>query len=240
MKVDFLGDRSKPKILLIHPSVADSRCFAPLFPYLREFCLVLPTLGGHNVCDDSVYMGGKAEAEALLSELEANGITSLHAMCAQSLGCIVGWEILLSRRLKIGKTVFDGAPFGRFNVVTRFLNYLLTLHLVRQCRKNPEKMKFLDETYPQVSDCMKEVLAHYTKNTVKNVVRDAMTGVRPLSGAIVAEDHLTVIYGGKDPYIRGRKFFEEAGPATFLILESLGHCAYLLQEPEKYCSLIAG
>lgn len=46
MKLDIIGDRRRPKILLIHPSVADSRCFAPLFPYLEDYCLILPTLGG--------------------------------------------------------------------------------------------------------------------------------------------------------------------------------------------------
>ena len=94
MKLEILGDRRRPKILLIHPSVADSRCFAPLFPYLEDYCLILPTLGGHDIASSSDYQGARAEAQALYQALTANGISSLHALCAESLGCVVGWELL--------------------------------------------------------------------------------------------------------------------------------------------------
>lgn len=125
MKIDVRGDRSLPKILLIHPSIADSRCFEPLFPYLEEFCLLLPTLGGHNISDSSIYTGARAEAEALIAGLEAMGISYLHAVCAESLGCVVAWEILQARRLEIRKTIFDGAPFARFHFLVRLLNLSL-------------------------------------------------------------------------------------------------------------------
>lgn len=239
MKIELQGDRSLPKILLIHPSVADSRCFEPLFPYLKNFCLILPTLGGHNIFDSSDYKGAKAEADELLKELESNGVSSVHTMCAESLGCLIGWELLLSRKLRIRKIIFDGAPFGRFSAVTRQLNYWLTMRLVRRCRKKPEKMKIIDKTYPQVAATMKQVLAHYTKKTVKNIVRDAMTGVKASPGAVTPGDHLIVMYGSKDPYIRGMKIFEDAGyPIEPVIKAGYGHCTYVLTEPAAFCQIL--
>ncbi len=239
MKIEILGDRNLPNVLLIHPSVADSRCFEPLFPYLKDFCLILPTLGGHNIFDESIYKGAAVEAGELLNELERNGISSLHAMCGVSIGCLIGWELLLSRKLSIRKSIFDGAPFGRFNAVTRELNYWLTLLLVRRCRKRPEKMKFIDESYLQVASSMKQVLAHYTHRTVKNVVRDAMIGVKTSPNAITSEDRLIVMYGSKDPYIRGMKFFENVGyPIEPVIKDGYGHCAYLLAEPIDFCRML--
>ncbi len=239
MKIEIRGEGSQPVIMLLHPSVADSRCFEPLFPYLTDFCLILPTFGGHDVSDDSLYKGAEAEAAELLKELKSRGISDIHTMCGESLGCRIGWEILLSRKLSIRKTVFDGAPFSRFNAATRRLNYWMTMLLVRRCRKNPEKMKAIDEAYPQVASSMKQVLAHYTGKTVKNIVRDAMAGVEAPPGAIVPQDRLTVVYGSEDPYIRGMEFFENAGyPVKSVIKDGYGHCTYPLAAPEDFCRIL--
>ncbi len=239
MKVDIFGDRTLPKILLIHPSVADGRCFEPLYPYLKEYCLIVPTLNGHNIEDDSVYSSAKEEAQQILSFLLSNGITELHCMCAESLGCVVGWEILISRKLQIRKTVFDGAPFARFNATIRFLNYWMTIYLVQQCRKHPDKLKSIDETYPQVGDSMKQVLAHYSKQTIRNIVSDAMKGVEPVPDAVYPSDNLIVMYGSKDSYIRGLKFFEDAGyPFTRMVKDGYAHCTFILNETENFCKII--
>lgn len=241
MKLEIRGDIHQPKILFIHPSVADSRCFEPLFPYLEDFCLLLPTLGGHNISDDSVYAGAKEEARELLKELETRGISNLHAMCAESLGCIVGWEILLSQEIKIQKIIFDGAPFGRFNIITRCLNYWATMFLVRKCRKHPNKMKTIDEAYPQVASSMKQVLAHYTGRTVRNIIKDAMTGVEVSPNAVTSKEHLIVMYGSQDPYIRGLKYFENTGYLfTPVIKDGYGHCTYILKETKDFCQMISG
>lgn len=240
MKFEILGNRMLPKILLIHPSVADGRCFEPLFPYLKEYCLVVPTLNGHNIEDDSVHGGAKEEANQILLFLLSNGITELHCLCEESLGCVIGWEILLSRKLQIRKTVFDGAPFARFHAGIRFLNYWMTVYLVYQCRKNPDKLKSIDETYPQVGDSMKQVLAHYSKQTIRNIVSDAMSGVNPVPNAIHPSDNLIVMYGSKDSYIRGLKFFEDADyPFVPLIKDGYAHCTFILHEPESFCNIIA-
>lgn len=150
MKLDIIGDRRPPKILLIHPSVADSRCFAPLFPYLEDYCLILPTLGGHDITSSDDYQGARAEAQALYQALTANGISALHALCAESLGCVVGWELLQMQRLKIRRIVFDGAPFARFGTFTRLINFSMTMLLVRRAQRTPEKLQMIDERYPEV------------------------------------------------------------------------------------------
>lgn len=239
MKIDVRGDKGLPKILLIHSSIADSRCFEPLFPYLEEFCLLLPTLGGHNITDSSIYTGAKSEAEALIAGLESMGISSLHAMCGESLGCVVAWEVLLTRKLEIRKTVFDGAPFARSNFPVRLLNYLLTMRMVKQCRKNPDRLKAADEMYPQVADSIKQVIAHYTGKTARNVINDAMGGVKIIPNAVTEKDRLVVMYGENDPYIRGMEFFKNAGyPFTAAVMKGYGHCDYLLKSPEDFCKMI--
>lgn len=70
MKLDIIGDRRRPKILLIHPSVADSRCFAPLFPYLEDYCLILPTLGGHDITSSDDYRGGACRSAGAVSSAD--------------------------------------------------------------------------------------------------------------------------------------------------------------------------
>ena len=225
MKLDIIGDRRRPKILLIHPSVADSRCFAPLFPYLKNYCLILPTLGGHDITSSDDYQGARAEAQALYQALTANGISALHALCAESLGCVVGWELLQMQRLKIRRIVFDGAPFARF--------------LVRRAQRAPEKLQMIDERYPEVGSSMKEVLAHYRLPTVKRIVHDALGGVRLQVDARVATDDLLMLYGSEDPFRRGLDCLRDAGvPFRQMILEGYDHCAYPLKEPEAFCRLL--
>ena len=239
MKLEILGDRRRPKILLIHPSVADSRCFAPLFPYLKNYYLILPTLGGHDIASSDDYRGARAEAQALYQALTANGISALHALCAESLGCVVGWELLQMQRLKICRIVFDGAPFARFGAFTRLINFSMTMLLVRRAQRTPEKLQIIDERYPEVGSSMKEVLAHYRLPTVKRIVRDALGGVRLQVDARVATDDLLMLYGSEDPFRRGLDCLRDAGVSfRQMILEGYDHCAYPLKEPEAFCRLL--
>lgn len=239
MKIEIRGDRKLPKILLIHSSITDSRCFEPLFPYLEEFCLILPTLGGHNISDDSIYKGAELEAEELMAGLEDMGISSLHTMCGESLGCVVAWEILKARRLTIRKTVFDGAPFSPFKLHVRLINYFMTMSMVRKCRKDPSGLKAADKLYPQVADTIKQVIAHYSGRSVRNVIRDAMGGVEAASGVVTEKDQLVVMYGEDDPYIGGMDFFKNGGyPFTPVVLKGYGHCDYVLKRTEDFCKMI--
>ena len=239
MKLDIRGDRRQPKILLIHPSVADSRCFAPLFPYLENYCLILPTLGGHDVTTPVDYQGARAEAQALYWALTAHGISSLHALCAESLGCVVGWELLQMQRLKIRRTLCDGAPFVRFGTFTRLTNLGMTMLLVRCAQRAPEKLRMIDERYLEVGDAMKEVLAHYRWPTVRRIVRDAMGGVQSPTDMLGITGDLLIMYGSKDPYRRGLAFFEATGvPFRRMVMEGYDHCTYPLKEPEVFCKLL--
>lgn len=239
MKLEILGDRRRPKILLIHPSVADSRCFAPLFPYLEDYCLILPTLGGHDITSSDDYRGARAEAQALYQALTANGISALHALCAESLGCVVGWELLQMQRLKIRRIVFDGAPFAQFGTFTRLINFSMTMLLVRRAQRTPEKLQMIDERYPEVGSSMKEVLAHYRLPTVKRIVHDALGGVQLQADVLVATDDLLMLYGSEDPFRRGLDCLRDASvPFRQMILEGYDHCAYPLKEPEAFCRLL--
>ena len=239
MKLDIIGDRRRPKILLIHPSVADSRCFAPLFPYLEDYCLILPTLGGHDITSSDDYRGARAEAQALYQALTANGISALHALCAESLGCVVGWELLQLQRLEIRRIVFDGAPFAQFGVCTQLANFSMTMLLVRRAQRAPGKLQMIGERYPEVGSSMKEVLAHYRWPTVMRIVQDAMSGVRLSADALAATDDLLILYGSKDPFRRGLDHLRAAGvPFRQMIMEGYDHCAYPLKEPEAFCRLL--
>ena len=62
-----------------------------------------------------------------------------------------------------------------------------------------------------------------------------MSGVKYVDGGIRREDNLLVMYGDKDGYKGGIKWFEKHHcPFEKTILKGYGHCEYLYQNSERY------
>ena len=239
MQVLTHGKKENPKILLIHPSESDGTCFSPLYPFMEDYYLIMPTLNGHNLEDHSCYQNKQEEARQILDWLEQHGIQELAVLAGLSIGCGVAWEIQQSRTIAVRKMVLDGASFLRHSRMAQLFLYLSFLRTSQTCRKHPEKMNLFNEEYPGIGERMKQIAGHYSSQSLKNMVKDVMGGIPLKSDSIRRDDQIILIYGSRDPFIKSLRWFHKAGyPCREYIASGYGHCEYFCQKPSEYASLI--
>jgi pimeloyl-ACP methyl ester carboxylesterase len=237
MEFVTVGSRDDPAILLIHPSRCDGRCFEILYPYLRGYRLICPTLSGHNLNDDSVYGDGEAEAVAIEEYLESEGVARLHAALGMSLGALVAFRLNRRGRFAIGRLVFDGAPFHRMSGVAKRFIIRRQIKIRDKFRENPQGVFGVDERYPQWSPMMKEITAHYSDTTIRNIVKDV--GV-DLDDSIDSE-RVTFLFGEKDLSRRAIGDIKRGGYRCRVeVQQGCGHIQWMLKEPERYAGVLIG
>ncbi|MDR1042848.1 MAG: alpha/beta hydrolase [Clostridiales Family XIII bacterium] len=237
MEFVTVGSRDDPALLLIHPSKCDGHCFEVLYPYLRGYRLICPTLGGHNLDDDSVYEGGEAEAGMIERYLRSEGVAKLHAVLGVSIGAVVAYWLNRRGKVAIGRLVFDGAPFRRMSDRTKRLIIKRQIEISDKCRENPQGKFRADTMYPQLAPMMKKVSAHYSEATIRNIINDV--GLE-LDGSIDSE-RVTFLYGEKDFYRRAIGDVKKAGyKCRREIRKGCGHIQWMLKEPEQYAKALVG
>jgi pimeloyl-ACP methyl ester carboxylesterase len=237
MEFVTVGSRGDPVMLLIHPSRCDGRCFELLYPHLRGYRLVCPTLGGHNLNDGSVYEGGEAAAREIEGWLASEGVANLHAVLGVSLGALVAYSLNRRGRAAIGRLVFDGAPFHRMGGAAKRLIIRRQIKIRDRLRENPPERSWLDERYPQLAPMLKEITAHYSDATIRNIVNDV--GVS-LDGSIDSE-RVTFLYGQKDLSRRALADIRRGGYRCRVeVQRGCGHIQWMLRAPAQYVRVLIG
>jgi pimeloyl-ACP methyl ester carboxylesterase len=187
--------------------------------------------------DDSVYEGGEAEAVAIEDYLESEGVAKLHAVLGMSLGALVAYRLNRRGRVAIDRLVFDGAPFHRMSDITKRFIVRRQIKIRNRCRENPRGKFGVDVRYPQWAPMMKEITAHYSDATIRNIVHEV--GVE-LDGSIDSE-RVTFLYGEKDLSRRTIRDIEKGGYRCRVeVQQGYGHIQWMLKEPERYAGVLIG
>lgn len=77
MVIHEYGDSSLPKIVLLHPMMADARCMLRLTESMEgKYCAIIPDLSGQGE-DSGEYENARQEAETLILYLKKKGYTEL-------------------------------------------------------------------------------------------------------------------------------------------------------------------
>ncbi|MDO4324231.1 MAG: hypothetical protein Q4C61_17095 [Lachnospiraceae bacterium] len=80
MVIHEYGDSSLPKIVLLHPMMADARCMLRLTESMEEkYCAIIPDLSGQGE-DSGEYGNARQEAEMLSLYLKKKGYTELELL----------------------------------------------------------------------------------------------------------------------------------------------------------------
>jgi pimeloyl-ACP methyl ester carboxylesterase len=187
--------------------------------------------------DDSVYEGGETEAGMIEGYLRSEGVAKLHAVLGVSIGAVVAYWLNRRGRVDIGRLVFDGAPFRRMSDKAKRLIIKHQIEISDKCRKNPQGKFRVDAMYPQLASMMKQISAHYSEATIRNIIHDI--GLE-LDGSIDSEN-VTFLYGEKDFYRRAIGDVRKGGyKCRIEIQRGCGHTQWMLKEPERYAGVLIG
>ena len=139
MKFVIHNDSKKDTIVMIPPGGLDERAFAGALQYLADYRIVIPVLDGNVIGENSILPDRKTEVDRIIGGLQRQGVSEIGILFGLSYGATLALEILMTRKIKIQKTVLDGGSFMKYGIAMKAMNYIGTSVYVRSVRKNPNK-----------------------------------------------------------------------------------------------------
>ena len=110
MKIQYFGDPSNPKIVVLHPMLLDGKSMLPLLGELRNsHCVIAPDLTGHGT-DTGIFQSAQQEAETLADWLTTQGWIDLKLVFGASIGAVVAMQLIAMPTFKVHTSVFEGCP----------------------------------------------------------------------------------------------------------------------------------
>ncbi|MBE5865070.1 MAG: alpha/beta hydrolase [Lachnospiraceae bacterium] len=92
MKIEVLGDKKKPAVLLVHGMFCNADSVKHFAKYLQdEYYVIVPTMSGHYP-GSADYISKEKEAEAMLKYLHDNEIEELALLQGTSMGAEVAYR----------------------------------------------------------------------------------------------------------------------------------------------------
>ncbi|GLC31839.1 alpha/beta hydrolase [Clostridium omnivorum] len=239
MNFKIVGNPNNPKILLIHAMFVSSDSFEALSEYLKEdYFLIIPTLDGHDVNENSIFMSLEDEADKILSYLKQNNIENLDFILGTSLGAIIAFELYKRNEVQINKVFLDGGPFFNFGPFLQTIAFKKFWGICNSIRKDSKNaLKKLDSLFPGSGNNMLQVCSHITMLSVRNLAHACYSFSLPKLDE-AAQKPIIFLYGTKEParmcIPRLRRYKYSA------IIKKVGykHCGYLLSNPKDYARML--
>ena len=235
MKFIVFNESKKENIVMIPPGGLDERCFSHVLPYLQDYRVIIPVLDGNVIGENSTLPDRKTEADRIIDGLKERNVETIRVLQGISYGATLALEVVMRRKFVIKRTVLDGGSFLKYGFIMKTANLIGTKAYVSGIKRNPDKPSMYASLGEDIDRCGREVFAHMSEETLKQLITDSMSGVKVIPGGVKEEDHVVVTYGAKDSYKGGLKWFKKSGfPYESEILNGYGHCRYFAEKPEEY------
>lgn len=120
-ELHIIGDPSKKKVLLIHGMGFQWKfCFKKVIEELkRNYCLILPELGGHNMQGLGGFSNVYECADEIITSIRNHRIEELDCIYGISLGASIAIEIALRDCIRINKLILDGGQFESMGIMKK-------------------------------------------------------------------------------------------------------------------------
>lgn len=137
MKIQYFGDPSNPKIVVLHPMLLDGKSMLPLLGELRNsHCVIAPDLTGHGT-DTGIFQSAQQEAETLADWLTAQGWIDLKLVFGASIGAVVAMQLIAMPTFKVHTAVLEGCPLHSNAAFLRMMATRMFLSKHRKAQQHP-------------------------------------------------------------------------------------------------------
>lgn len=237
MLIQTYGDIARPKLLALHPMLADGQSMVQLAGKLRQdYCIIAPDLSGQGADQEEFESAGR-EAETLYAYLREHGWLEIELVYGASLGAAVGLELLAKPGLQVGTVVFDGCPMYRDAPLLRRLMTLAFLQKHRKAVRSPGlSARKMGELYgPVFGPGMGRSFERLSEASIRAIVTACTRCAFPQYTQAL-EQRLHFEYGSQDPDLKkGRVNIAKHYPgASLTVREGFGHCQYMASLGEQY------
>lgn len=240
MVIHEYGDSSLPKIVLLHPMLADARCMLRLMESMEgEYCAIIPDLSGQGE-DSGEYGNDRQEADTLSAYLKTKGYTELALLMGASLGGLVGMYLLAKEDISCHTVVFEGVPLYENAWLTGKVMKFGFLKKHRKAVRMPldAVKKSMTARYGVFGDAMAENFIRMSEKSLMGVVNDCTDfPFPPLPEAV--QQRIFIEVGSKDMNCKQNPMILKHYPGIHIqVREGYGHCMYLSAHYAEYGKLL--
>lgn len=236
MVIKEYGESSLPKVILLHPMLADGACMLRLTESMKgKYCFVVPDLSGQGE-DSGEYENAQKEGRTLTGYLKEKNYRMIDLIMGASLGGLVGMYMLTDPDIQYKTAVFDGVPLYED---ARLIYQVMKLGFLKKHRKAvkmplKEVKKVMTEKYGVFGDCMAENFVRMNEKNITAIVKDCSDFAFPLLPASVQE-RIFIEVGSKDINCRQNRTILKHYPGIHIkVREGYGHCQYLSEHYAEY------
>jgi len=253
MKFETVGEPESPVIVLMCGSFMTGQGMMGIAERLADdYRVICPTYDGH-------YPGGgtfdsrESQAQGVVRHLEREGIEAVRVIGGVSMGAEVVLDLAAmvegqpAPSVNVGRYLLDGGPFFRFPALMRWVMRRKFLGMVRMGRERPAEDMLRNpfvswvihgdvEPYRALMggiafDCLSD-------ETVRNESDACYTFDFP-ELSVEAQRKLLFSWSSNEPARQSAKKVRACYPhATYRDAGELGHCGFMLKEPDRYAELV--
>lgn len=237
MRIQIYEDETRPKLLALHPMLADGSSMALLAGRLREtYCVIAPDLSGQGA-DTGDFGSAGQEAQTLYAWLKEKGWLEIELVYGASLGAAVGMELLAKPGLRVKTAVFDGCPLYQNAPVLRWMMTKVFLKKHRKATAHPglSEWKMTQLYGPVFGPSMGRTFEAMSEQSIRGIIAACSRCAFPRYPKAL-EQRLYFEYGSRDSDLKmARKNLAKYYPdATLTVREGYGHCQYMSALAERY------
>ena len=240
MVIKEYGDKNLPKIVLLHPMLADGECMLNLTAGMTgKYCFIAPDLSGQR-SDDGEFENPEKEAYTLTEYLKNNDFRTIELIAGASLGGVVGMLMLADKDIRYKTAVFDGAPMYEN---AKFIYQLMKFGFLKKHRKAAgmrpaDVRKVMESKYGIFGECMAKNFVSISEESLVAIVK----ACSDFSFPPIQEDMQKRIFlevGSKDMNCRQNRVVLKHYPHLHIkVREGYGHCMYPAAHHKEYGRLL--
>ena len=241
MYINEYGDKSSPKILMLHPMEVTGDDLYHLFSkhLSQEYYCISPDQGGHG--KSKGYISAQAEVKELADYLVKNNLFEFDLLYAASMGCAVAVQLIQDKRFTFKKIWFDGCFISEKGGFMNLMMRSMFLKKLKQFEKNPElEPTNLIKLYGKdMGYMMKNNFVKFSKEDITNICY-ACCHYKLAETDDEVQERIHIEWGENDmDYKSSKKGMAKYYPkVTPVIRSGYGHCGYMAFETKKYVSEI--
>lgn len=233
MKIETFGKKEQPKILLLHPMLADPGFFQKCIDTLKDhYYFIVPTLSGHY--ENSTYISAKDEETQLNAFLKKNNIEKIQLMIGFSLGGNIAYYYFCKNYDKIEHLIIDSAPMFYFPELIKkyfFNRYKKCLINVRKDREHA--VEELNKSFHNMGEAQKNTAALVTLDSLLNLTESCFhVDLYHLDEQ--TQKKITFLYGTKDIARLCLPRLKKYEHCRIIKLEKQNHCEYFQTKLDDY------
>lgn len=242
LHVREFGKENRKVLCLIHPTMVRWDYFDSVIPLLeKHFHLIIPSLPGYDLENDSEFCSVECVAVSLASYLKRKGIVKLDFLYGCSIGGAIALRMLIDQRVRVGTLIMDGGilPYQMPQALTRLIliKDFLTIAVGKLGGKKLLIRAFSSDDFDQASiDYLGESLEHVSFRTIWRSF-DSCNNYRLPKGPLHPQSKIYYWCAEREWKRRKRDIRCLAAflPETrFLIIKGIDHGAFPLRKPEHF------